>query len=100
MQIYQPSLIARNDTLLGVCAAIGEDFGFNPIWLRAAFAVVVFFNLVLAVGIYLAMGAVVLLTRWLYPKPRRLMVVPQAVAAAENIEGEGESEDLVLLAAA
>lgn len=103
MQTYQPSLIARNDTLLGVCEAIGEDFGFNPTWLRAAFAVMVFFNLVLAAGIYLAAGAVVLLTRRLYPSPRRLMVVPQE-AAVEQLTpvpvSEEESEGPVLLAAA
>lgn len=104
MQTYQPSLLARNDTLLGVCAAIGEDFGFNPTWLRAAFAVMVFFNLVLAAGIYLAVGAVVLLTRRLYPKPRRLMAVPQTAAAADDIGREDAAEEggeaPVLLAAA
>jgi len=101
MQTYQPSLIARNDTLLGICAAIGEDFGFNPTWLRAAFAVMVFFNLFLAVGIYLAVGAVVLLIRRLYPSPRRLMVVPRNMTVADDIRGEEEeSKDLVLLAAA
>ncbi|HZV19673.1 MAG TPA: PspC domain-containing protein [Sphingobium sp.] len=104
MQTYQPSLIARNDTLLGVCEAIGEDFGFNPIWLRAAFAVTVFFNLFLAVGIYLAVGVVVLFTRRLHPSPRRLVVVPQVGAveqpALEHTEGDGENEDRVLLAAA
>ena len=28
------SIIARDDTLLGVCFALGEDFGFNPVYLR------------------------------------------------------------------
>jgi len=33
----------RNDTILGVCEAIGRDFGFNPIWLRLAFIAPLFF---------------------------------------------------------
>ncbi|HWJ69810.1 MAG TPA: PspC domain-containing protein [Sphingobium sp.] len=91
MQTYQPSLIARSDTLLGVCAAIGEDFGFNPIWLRAGFAVTVFFNLFLAIGLYLALGALVLLTRRLYPSPRRqLAVAPAAVPMPEAAPAPAE----------
>jgi phage shock protein PspC (stress-responsive transcriptional regulator) len=27
----QPSLIARDETFLGVCAGLGEDFGINPL---------------------------------------------------------------------
>ena len=30
----QTPLPLRNDTILGVCEAIGQDFGFNPLWLR------------------------------------------------------------------
>ena len=33
----------RNDTILGVCEAIGQDFGFNPLWLRLAFIAPLFF---------------------------------------------------------
>ena len=69
MQTYQPSNFARNDTLLGVCQSIGEDLGFNPLYLRVVLATLVFFNLGAAVGIYLAMGAVVLATR-LLPESR------------------------------
>ena len=38
------NLILRNDTILGVCEAIGQDFGFNPTWLRIAFCLPVFWN--------------------------------------------------------
>lgn len=100
MQTYQPSLIARNDTLLGVCAALGEDFGFNPIWLRASFAVVVFFNLFLAVGVYLAVGVVVALVRRLHPSPRKLMLVPSAESETEATPADQGEEQGVLLAAA
>ena len=36
------SIIARDDTLLGVCQAIGEDFGFHPNFLRVLFAGILF----------------------------------------------------------
>ncbi|HTU11237.1 MAG TPA: PspC domain-containing protein [Allosphingosinicella sp.] len=65
------SLIARDDTFLGVCQAIGEDFGFNPTWLRLAFAVPVLFAPVAALAAYLALGVIVLLSRLLAPRPRR-----------------------------
>ena len=31
------NLLLRNDTILGVCEALGQDFGINPTWLRVAF---------------------------------------------------------------
>ena len=36
-QTYTP-LPLRAHTILGVCEAIGEDFGFNPAWLRIPLA--------------------------------------------------------------
>ena len=39
----QTPLPLRNDTILGVCEAIGQDFGFNPLWLRLAFIAPIFF---------------------------------------------------------
>ena len=35
---------ARKDNLLGICHAIGEDFGFNPIFLRIPLAVGIIFS--------------------------------------------------------
>ncbi len=39
----QTLLPLRNDTILGVCEALGQDFGFNPTWLRLAFIAPIFF---------------------------------------------------------
>ena len=61
----------RNDTLLGVCEALGQDFGFNPLWLRIAFAVPLIWNPVAVFGAYLALGVVVLLSRLIVPNRRR-----------------------------
>lgn len=106
MQTYQPSILARPDTLLGICEAIGGDLGINPIWLRVSLAMLVFFNLGAAVAIYLAAGAVVLASRLIYRSPRKLM--PQSATEAAPAEqaapvpalAHAENDDLVMAAAA
>ena len=57
----------RNDTILGVCEAIGRDFDFNPLWLRLAFIVPLFFAPTLTILAYLGLGAVVGLINWFAP---------------------------------
>jgi phage shock protein C len=59
--------IARDDTLLGACYAIGEDFGFNPLYLRILFAVAIFWSPAITFTAYAALTALVALTRWLVP---------------------------------
>lgn len=105
MQTYQRSLFARNDTLLGICQAVGEDLGFNPTYLRVAFAIGLFFSLGTSVGIYLAMGAVVLASRLVYRAPRKTM--PQAAAAPTVADVapvaatvQAQNDELIPLAAA
>jgi len=61
------NLLLRNDTILGVCEAIGQDFGFNPTWLRIAFCAPIFWNPAIVVGAYLALGVVVVVTRYAFP---------------------------------
>ncbi len=63
----QTNLMLRNDTILGVCEAIGQDFGINPNWLRVAFCVPIYWNPMLVVGAYLALGLVVAATRFAFP---------------------------------
>ena len=72
------SIVARDDTLLGVCFALGEDFGFNPVYLRALLAVVVLWSLPTALGAYAVLGAMVAFSRWLAPDP-----LPAQAAAAD-----------------
>ena len=69
-QVIQPALPLRNHNILGVCEAIGEDFGFNPVLLRVPLAATVLFSPLLAIVGYFALGAVVLLSRVLFPKPK------------------------------
>ena len=81
----QTPLPLRNDTLLGVCEAIGQDFGFNPLWLRLAFIPPMFFSASLTIGAYLALGVVVAASRYFAPsKPASEQVVE--ATAAEVVE--------------
>lgn len=58
----------RNDTLLGVCEAIGQDFPINANLLRIAFAIGLFFSPVGTIAAYLGLGALVALSRLLFPR--------------------------------
>lgn len=69
-QDNQVALPLRSHTVLGVCEAIGEDFGFNPTLLRVPLAAVVLWSPVWAIGVYLALGLVVLASRLLFPKSK------------------------------
>jgi phage shock protein C len=66
-QENQVALPLRNHTILGICEGIGEDFGFNPIFLRIPLAAMVIVNATWAFGAYFALGAIVLASRLLFP---------------------------------
>jgi len=61
----------RNDTLLGVCEAIGQDFGFNANILRVALAIGLFWSPVAMIALYLGLGAAVAVSRWFFPGTAR-----------------------------
>ena len=88
------SIIARDDTLLGVCFALGEDFGFNPLYLRIVLAMVVLWSLPTAIAVYAGLGLPVALSRWLAPNPQ-----PEQIAEPEATDCEGEMSDRFRLAA-
>ena len=66
-QRSEPALPFRKDTFLGVCEAIGQDFGFHPNWLRVAFASVFLVSPAIVVSTYLGLGLVVAVSRYLAP---------------------------------
>ena len=75
----QPSLFAREDTLLGVCQGLGEEIGIDPLFPRLAFALGLFFSLEATVVVYLTLGVALALFRWVLP-PRRTMAAPVATS--------------------
>ena len=85
-RIAQPSPLARDDTLLGVCAALGEDLGFNPFYLRLALGVALLWNPGMVIAGYLAAALVIAVSRWFVPN----------LVFAEAAAGEpGAARDLV-----
>ena len=88
-QEKQVALPLRSHTILGVCEAIGEDFGFNPIFLRIPFAASVLYSPLWAVVAYFALGAVVLASRLLFPKAKA-EAVPQAAEQPAAVNEQRE----------
>ena len=105
MQKVQPSLFARDHTVFGVCEGLGEDLGFNPLLLRVALSVPLFFFPAYTIGGYLVAGLVVLLSRLLFPDPRAAVVEQTGKTHAPELPAAGtvapadETADAMPLAA-
>jgi phage shock protein C len=82
------ALPLRSHTILGVCEAIGEDFGFNPILLRIPLAASVIWNPLIAIGTYFTLGLTVLASRLLFPKAAPDKAVPAAQPQPANEQQE------------
>lgn len=87
MQKVPTSPWARDDTLLGVCQALGEDFGFNPLWLRLAFGAALLFHPLAAIGGYVVLAGIIALARWLVPDPVFADVKPREHGRSEAAAG-------------
>ena len=72
--------------LFGVCAALGEDVGFDPLWLRIALSVGVIWNWQAIAVLYAALAAVVLVSRVLIRDPKPVAAaVPLVPVAGEPV---------------
>ncbi len=80
MTTTAPAPAEHWQNLFGVCACLGEDFGFNPIYLRVLFGMSLIFAPVIVVSTYFGLGALVLVSRLVFPNrraaPAKLEVVP------------------------
>ena len=87
MENETTNLFRRRDTFFGICEAVGQDFGFNPLWLRLAFIAPLFFMPVQTFAAYFALGAIVLLSRLLFPRKAAAdQALPVAAEPAMQIE--------------
>jgi phage shock protein PspC (stress-responsive transcriptional regulator) len=82
----QANLILRDDTVLGVCQALGEDFGISPVWLRVLAATLLLWNPQAVIAGYFAAGVVVLASRLLFPRPRPAKATEAVEAPAPAME--------------
>lgn len=79
------------DNLFGICNAVGEDLGVNPLWLRLVFASAFIFDPALVIASYFALGAFILVARLVFPRGRKVRESAEVVAftpavAAEPVE--------------
>lgn len=87
----QTPLPLRHDTILGVCEAIGQDFGFNPLYLRLAFIAPLFFAPMPSIVAYFGLGLVVAASRWLARDEKAVAVAPAASSpVASQVVAEAE----------
>jgi phage shock protein PspC (stress-responsive transcriptional regulator) len=92
MQTSQPPVWARDHTLLGICEALGEDFGFNPLFLRVPLAALLLINPLVVIGTYAALGTLVLVSRLLIPNPSIAAAAPAAEPAARQAGNDSEAD--------
>lgn len=80
------NMFLRNDTIFGVCEALGEDFGFNPNYLRVALILPIFWFPTEVAITYAALGLVVLASRFLFKDNK--VAVEQAEASAPLVTAD------------
>lgn len=100
MQSSKASLFARDDTFLGVCEGLGEEFGFNPLPLRVALGIALLWNPVAVLGGYLAVGLALAIARWFYPMRDGGVVRPAVAGAGRPALASGNDDVSVELPAA
>lgn len=93
------NLFLRNDTILGVCEAIGGDFGIHPNWLRVSFAVAIFFAPFAVIAGYVALAVPVAVARWMYPTKVEAPKEPVEPAGTATTVAQDEEEAALPLAA-
>jgi phage shock protein PspC (stress-responsive transcriptional regulator) len=91
MTTQTTALATPKDNLLGICNAVGEDFGFNPLWLRLALGAAFVIQPIGVVIAYLALGLVVLVSRLAFPNARKsaeapTVIVPSIVEAQNDAQ--------------
>lgn len=88
------NLFTRNDTIFGVCQGLGEDLGFNPLWLRLALILPIFWFPFHIVAAYLALGLVVLVSRLAFGDRAAQPATVPASTEKQLANIEGDSEEL------
>jgi len=99
MQTETTNLFRRRDTFFGICEAVGQDFGFNPLYLRLAFIAPLFFFPVQTFAAYFALGFIVLASRLLFPNKAAAAAGQPALTVAEPAATKEEKTEEFALAA-
>lgn len=78
----------RDDTFLGVCQALGEDFRIPPNLLRVAIAPLLVLNPLTTLAVYAVLGVVIALVRWIVPNPAKRVRPAAAAPVATPVAAE------------
>jgi len=70
----------KKDNLFGICNALGEDLGIDPLWPRLLFATTFIFDPAVVIASYFAIGALMLVVRFAFPRPRPARTSAEVVA--------------------
>ena len=97
MENETTNLFRRRDTFFGICEAVGQDFGFNPLWLRLAFVAPLFFFPAETFVGYFALGLVVLASRLIFPAKTAAAQPTLSTVEADAPKAE-KAEELALAA--
>ena len=97
MENETTNLFRRRDTFFGICEAVGQDFGFNPLYLRLAFIAPLFFFPAQTFAAYFALGLVVLASRLIFPA--KTAAAQQTLNAAKPAAPTAEKAGELALAA-
>ena len=98
MENKTTNLFRRHDTFFGICEAVGQDFGFNPLWLRLAFIAPLFFFPVQTFSAYFALGVIVLASRLLFPSKAAAAATPALTTAEPTAATATKTEEFALAA--
>lgn len=72
------SVFAREDTLFGACQGVADDFGFDPLWVRLPFALLLFWSPAAAFAGYATLCVLVMTSRLIVREPRIFEAGPEA----------------------
>lgn len=89
------NVFLRHDTIFGTFETIGEEFGFNPNWLRVPLAASLLASPTGAIAFYIGLSLVVLVARFAF----RSKVVPATSVAVEPAAIEANDDQRELIAA-
>ena len=89
------NVFLRHDTILGTCQTIGDEFGFNPNWLRAPLAAAILASPTGAIGFYLGLSIVVLVARLVFPSKAAPALANVAPADQPAIEANDDQREQI-----
>ena len=85
---FRDNVFMRNDTIFGACRSLGQDLGFNPMFVRVPLAAGIMFAPLWMIGIYLSLCVLVFAIRTLFPDTVQQTAAVDAAPAEPVAENE------------